>query len=408
MPEASKARLVYPAIFLAAGLYVLILNFSLLSPIILSLLLILLITLALNPLVVRLRRVLVRRDIATGLMALVFLLVVGLAAWGFYSPSRKIIGELGRKLPEYVKRLEAPLRKLDGAATPPPGAPPANQAPAERMHLDINAVLSHLGKWAQALVSNTAALAAVLVTVFVGVVYTLMNPRPVFGIFFALVPEEHQETAMRIGKRVAVFVPRWALALLLQMGIVGTAVFLGVWPTLGLQNAILMGVLAFVFEAIPYIGAIIAGIPALLLAMQQGGSAPLWIVVAYVCIQLAEHNIINPLIVARSVDQHPVAVIASVLFCLPTFGILGVLLAVPLVGTLEILYDEIYRPRFLPNTTIAEVEERAREMLGTGAAAKRPTKPEGPKKESTKEESPAEQPRSKRLRRERGWTGPAS
>jgi predicted PurR-regulated permease PerM len=399
-------RFIYSSIFLAAGLYVVILNFALISPILLSICLILLITLALNPLVIKLRRVLVRRDVATIIMAVAFLLVVSLAAWAFYSPLRNIAANFIHKIPEYRQKLEEPLHRLDGTAHTPnqpaqPSAPPAPgqpgqpaNPPPQPTHIDMNAVLSHLGKLAGSLASNTAAMAAVVLTVFVGVVYTLMNPRPVFRTFFGFVPDAHQETALRIGRRVAAFVPRWALALLMGMGIIGTLVFLAVWPILGFQNAVLMGVIAFVFEAIPYIGAIIAGVPALLLAMEQGGSAPLWIVVAYVCIQLMDHNVINPLIVAGSVRQHPLAVIVAVLFCLPAFGILGVLLAVPLVATLEILYEEIYLPRFLPKTSQRELEERARDML-SGAPSRTPDASGGETKE----------PRSKRLRRHEGWTG---
>lgn len=399
MPAATPSRIAYPAIFLAAGLYVFIVNFALISPILLSFLLILVITLALNPLVVGLRRIFIRRDLATLAITGAFLVVVAFAAWAFYTPLARAIGSFWHHFPEYWQKLEAPLRRLDGApsAPGPQGGNPTANGP-QRTHLDINAVLSHLGAWAQSLVSNTAAMAAVVLTVFVGVVYTLINPRPVFRAFFALVPEEVQETAQRIAQRVTEFIPRWALALLSAMASVGGLVFLAVWPILGLQNAVFMGVLAFVFEAIPYIGAIIAGAPALLLATQQGGSAPLWVVVAYVCIQLFEHNVVNPLLVGRSVRTHPLAVIAAALFCLPTFGILGVLLAVPLVATLEILYDEIYRPRFLPNTTTEELDSRTRAMLSR-------TPPEA-KPEQPKSEIGGEAPRSKRLRHPGRWTGP--
>jgi len=188
-----------------------------------------------------------------------------------------------------------------------------------------------------------------------------------------LVPEEYHETAQRVGKRMVIFVPRWALALGLGMTIVGCLVFAAVWPILGFQDAVLMGVIAFAFEAIPYVGAIIAGAPALLLAVQAGGSAPMWIVIAYVSIQLLDHNVIQPWIVAGSVEQHPLAVITAVLFCLPMFGILGVLLATPLVALLEILYEEIYRPHFLPTTSMEDLEERTRQILGSAAGPKTTT-----------------------------------
>jgi predicted PurR-regulated permease PerM len=159
------------------------------------------------------------------------------------------------------------------------------------------------------------------------------------------------------------FVPRWALALVTGMATIGVLVFLAMWPILGLENAALMGVIAFAFETIPYVGAVLAGIPALLLALGMDGGRPLWVVIAYVTIQLLEHNVINPLVVAGPLRQHPVAVIFAVMLCLAAFGILGVLLAVPMVETIAIVYDELYRPRYLPHTTSQDLDRMVREMF---------------------------------------------
>jgi predicted PurR-regulated permease PerM len=364
MAATSKFHGIYPAIFLVAGLTILILNFSLIAPILLSLALILLITLALNPVVARMRGFFGRRDVATIAITVGFLIVMGLLVWAFYTPVAKVAGDLAHRLPQYWERVEGPLQKLDGAAPKTPGATPAVET-----HPATTAILTHVGKAVQSFVSNTAAMAWVALTVFVGVVYTLMNPRPVFRTFLGLVPEEYHETALRVGRRMVTFVPRWALALGFGMTIIGCLVFVAVWPILGFQDAVLMGVIAFAFEAIPYVGAVIAGVPALLIAMQAGGSAPLWVTVAYVSIQLVDHNVIQPWIVAGSVEQHPLAVITAVLFCLPLFGILGVLLATPLVALLEILYEEIYRPRFLPTTSLEELDEKTRQILGRAASA---------------------------------------
>jgi predicted PurR-regulated permease PerM len=224
-------------------------------------------------------------------------------------------------------------------------------------------VLTKLGSGVHAIISNTAVTVVVAMTVFVGVAYMLQSPRPVFAAFFGLVPEGHQPAAARIARRVARFVPRWAVALICGMATVGILVFLAMWPVLGLENAAMMGLIAFVFEAVPYVGAILAGVPALLLALAMGGGKPFWVVIAYVTIQLLEHNVINPLIVAGPLRQHPVWVIFAVMLCLAAFGFLGVLLAVPMVETVAIVYDELYRPCYLPHTTSEDLDRMALEML---------------------------------------------
>jgi predicted PurR-regulated permease PerM len=61
---------------------------------------------------------------------------------------------------------------------------------------------------------------------------------------------------------------------------------------------------------------------------------------------------------------HPVAVIFSMLLCVEIFGVLGVLVAAPMVAIVEILHDELYRKSFLPSVTDAELQALAQRALG--------------------------------------------
>ena len=97
--------------------------------------------------------------------------------------------------------------------------------------------------------------------------------------------------------------------------------------------------------------------------------APLWVILAYVGIQVLENNVILPLIMARGMKLHPLAVILSMLLCVAAFGLLGVLVAAPLVAIVAIVHDELYRKRFLPTVTDAELDRLARQALRENANA---------------------------------------
>jgi predicted PurR-regulated permease PerM len=101
----------------------------------------------------------------------------------------------------------------------------------------------------------------------------------------------------------------------------------------------------------------------LLFALAEGGATPLWVLLVYLGVQLLENNVISPLIMARSMKLHPVAVIFSMLLCVEVFGVLGVLVAAPMVAVAEILHDELYRKRFLPTVTDADLQLLARKAL---------------------------------------------
>jgi predicted PurR-regulated permease PerM len=215
----------------------------------------------------------------------------------------------------------------------------------------------------RAVAFNTAQILVVLVTVFFGVTFTLMNPRPIFAAMFSAVPECHHDQTLAIMQRIGKFVPGWAGATLVGMLTIGLLVFLLMWPIFGFMDALVLGLIAGVLEAIPFLGPLLSGVPALLFAVGKGGMTPLWVVLAYLGIQALENNVILPFIMARGMKVHPVAVIFSMLLCVAAFGVLGVLVAAPLVAIVDIVHDELYRKRFLPGVTDADLDRLARRSL---------------------------------------------
>jgi predicted PurR-regulated permease PerM len=379
-------------VLLAAALFVFIETFALLSPILLSFLLILLISLAVNPVISRLRAWTGGRKRATGLVALVLVAVIGLTGWAFFVPMRASVTKLSEKLPTYWERLQKPLIKIEQQAvlsekklqaevtteiaqtaptTNKPAAAQRTKEPTPPVPAkESSSIRSSLSEMFQGVVGrftavafNAAQILVVLVTVFFGVTFTLMNPRPIFGAMFLLVPERHHEQTLTILQRIGKFVPGWAGSTLLGMLTIGLLVFLLMWPIFGFMDALVLGLIAGLLEAVPFLGPLLAAIPALLLALGQGGITPLWVLIAYVAIQALENNVILPFIMARGMKLHPVAVIFSMLLCVAAFGVLGVLVAAPVVTIVDILHDELYRKRFRPPVTSADIDRLARKAL---------------------------------------------
>jgi predicted PurR-regulated permease PerM len=125
------------------------------------------------------------------------------------------------------------------------------------------------------------------------------------------------------------------------------------------MDALVLGLVACILEAIPFLGPILSAVPALLLAFGEGGLTPLWVVLAYIAVQAFENNVIIPFLMASRMKLHPLAVIFSMLLCVAAFGVLGVLVAAPLVAVATILHEEIYRKRFLPTVTDTDLHHMA-------------------------------------------------
>jgi predicted PurR-regulated permease PerM len=144
---------------------------------------------------------------------------------------------------------------------------------------------------------------------------------------------------------------------------IGSLFFLLMWPIFGFSDAIMLGLLAFLLSAIPFLGPLFTLIPALLLAFGAGGMTPVWVLLAYAAVQALEGNVILPLILSRGMNLHPVAVIFSMLLTVAAFGLLGVLIAAPLVAIAGILHEEIFRKQFLPTVTDDDLDRLARAAL---------------------------------------------
>jgi predicted PurR-regulated permease PerM len=388
--ERPRSFLSY--LILGAALFAFIQTFSLLSPILFSFLLILLISLAVNPVISRMRALKAGRKSATGLIVAALVVLIALTGWAFFGPMTDAITKLSERLPSYWERLQKPLIKMEQQAVlseeklqaevtteiartateegKPEAARQTSKPAPPKTTKESESIRSRLGQMIQGVVGsftavafNTAQMLVVLLTVFFGVIFTLMNPRPIFSTIFLIVPERHHEQTLIILQRVGRFVPTWAFATLLAMLTVGVLVFLLMCLFFGFLDALVLGVIAGLFEAIPYLGPILSAVPALLFAMGEGGMTPFWVLLAYLAVQVLENNIICPLIMARSMKLHSVAVIFSMLLCVAAFGVLGVLVAAPLVAVVNIVHDELYRKRFLPTVTDADLDRLSQMAL---------------------------------------------
>lgn len=125
------------------------------------------------------------------------------------------------------------------------------------------------------------------------------------------------------------------------------AVVLGVVSTLayyliGLRFAFLLGVLAGILNLIPFVGSITAGILAVLMALLTSGlNKAIIALIVVLVIQQAEGNLITPRLQGKSTGMHPVVIIIALLVCNHFWGVLGMFVAVPVLGLARMALKEV-------------------------------------------------------------------
>jgi predicted PurR-regulated permease PerM len=123
------------------------------------------------------------------------------------------------------------------------------------------------------------------------------------------------------------------------------------------QFALIIGMLAFLFETIPMVGPTLASIPAILISLLLPDPFPrsYWIAVYFIIIQLIEGNVLGPRIVGHAVGLHPVASILALVIGAQFFGPFGALLATPVVAASWVVIASLYNSlRGKPTTSLLE------------------------------------------------------
>ncbi len=112
---------------------------------------------------------------------------------------------------------------------------------------------------------------------------------------------------------------------------------------LGLEEyALGLGAIAGVTNLIPFLGPFLGAIPALIVALSQGGLLVFWVLLLFVIIQNVETYVLDPLLVGSSVGVHPLFQLLSVLGGVQVLGILGALIVPPWFAGASALVDNLY------------------------------------------------------------------
>ncbi|MBW6468991.1 MAG: AI-2E family transporter [Coriobacteriia bacterium] len=123
--------------------------------------------------------------------------------------------------------------------------------------------------------------------------------------------------------------------------IVGTLTAVGLW-VLGVPYALLIGLIAGITNLIPYLGPLVGGAIAAISAAFVSPQLVLWTIVYIVVIQQLESTFLQPRIMSDQVHLHPVLVILSLLVGATLFGLIGMLLAVPIAGVAKVMFVHYY------------------------------------------------------------------
>ena len=176
-------------------------------------------------------------------------------------------------------------------------------------------------------------------------IYLLVDVRKVKATLLKSVPAHYRHDARDLwdafGDSLSRYLGGLVFVVMIQGVLAAAALYL-----LGVRYAILLGVWVSVTAVIPYLGAFLGGIPAVIVALVFGSphfesstTTAILTIVAYVLIQQLEGNFLTPRIQGQALQVHPILVLLAVIAGGELAGLAGVIFAVPTLAVFRVLLD---------------------------------------------------------------------
>ena len=198
--------------------------------------------------------------------------------------------------------------------------------------------------YASSIFGGVLSFVVVLVVSF----YLSISRNALDNFLRAILPPQFEVYAHSLWVRAQYKMGRWLQAQILLSFIMALIVGLGLW-ILGVKYAFLVAVVAGVLEIVPYVGPIVSGGLATLLALSQSPILGLWTLIFFIVAQQLEGHILVPLLIKKLVGLNPVAVILAILVGAKLGGILGILLAVPIAAVIDEFFDDLAKRKSIPS-----------------------------------------------------------
>ncbi len=278
------------------------------------------------------RRLPIRRGGALALIALALAAIIGGGGVLVAPMLADQAAQLGAVVPDAIERLRAVVVKNAFLRSILADLPSAEQIRRQLTSMMPNAGLFFSGVF--------GALGNTIIVIFVGL-YFAAQPTLYIEGFIKLIPPKRRRRARAVLDEVGDTLAKWLVGKSVSMIVVGVATSLGLWA-LGVPLALVLGLIAGLLDFIPYLGPLLAGVPAVLIAFSINPELGFYTVLLFLGVQLVEGYVLSPMIEARTVSLPPALTIAVQMLFGALFGMAGIALATPLAAVLSVVISMLY------------------------------------------------------------------
>lgn len=300
----------------------------------------------LNPLVNKLTDKGMKRSISTVIVFILFLVLIYLFCLAVIPSLVTQLNDIAKMIPDLLKNGEEIVDKVFKNLT-------------ETTNIDMNSVkidfLNYVNELSKSISTDLPAKMIVIVQdlasgigkFVIGIVigfYLLFNFNNFKKHLINLVPRRFKSDTEKIVGELGDIVYKFMSGTFIDTLILFITSIIG-FSLIGLNAPVFFAFFCAFTNIIPYIGPYIGGIPAILVGFSQSPLTGLLVLIFIIVAQALESNLLHPIVIGKKLDLHPVTIVISLLIFEHFFGIIGMIVATPVVAMLKSLYvyfDEKY------------------------------------------------------------------
>ncbi|RFZ90847.1 AI-2E family transporter [Mucilaginibacter conchicola] len=195
--------------------------------------------------------------------------------------------------------------------------------------------------------TSFGVLGNIYIIMFLGIFFSTHPSLYKDGIV-KLFPPQNKPMARKVINRTSQALKGWLKGMMLSMVLIFVMIASGLW-IIGIPVALVLALLTALLKLIPNFGSLAAMIPGVLLALTKDLNTAIITALLYTISQTIVSNIVTPLIQKKMINIPPALTIISQVIMGVLSGVLGIILAVPLLSIIIILVDEIYVKKINPD-----------------------------------------------------------
>lgn len=217
----------------------------------------------------------------------------------------------------------------------------------EVVYREVGNGVNHIEKYITGILRKSLTMLLSIITLLLDfllslvIAYYLVKDREFFReAALSLLPRKSRSWFVSLGREINTILSNFIQGQLLVAVIIGLLEIIGLLMV-KVKYAMILGIVGGLANVIPYFGPFIGAVPAVAVALTDSPAKALWTVLVFIIVQQIDNNFVSPKIIEGKLGLHPISTIIAVLVGGEFYGILGMLLAVPIAAILKVIIKRV-------------------------------------------------------------------